>query len=154
MDLVRPTHAADQLERVVRRKFSQFELRRDRVDRIDHIVHIARILIKEALHLLLTQEAEYLLDLRLGVDILDHRLHHIHLALAERGIERDGLAIDIALLHHIAVEDRQLAHTPARKRLDTIRSHSTDAEHEHVRIHDRAQGIFAPQGLELLIASR
>ena len=69
-------------------------------------------------------------------------------------MQRTALTVDVALLHHIAIENRQFTHAPARKRLGTIRSHSADTEHEHVRIHDRAQRIFTPQGLELLIASR
>lgn len=139
--LVGRSHAADEAHAVRIGVLRDGQLCRDRVDGVHHVVHPVGVGVQEFGHVLGQHEPVERLHLRLGVDVGDHRARHVHLLTADGAAKRDGLAVDVAGLHHVVVHHDEPPHAAARQRLDAVRAHAAHAQHHDGGIREARQAV-------------
>jgi hypothetical protein len=115
---------------------------------IDHHVHRARQPLRPVGRL---DEVLHRLHPAGGVDLRDALLQRQHLGLAQRGLQRLHLAVDVGLGHVVQVDQHQAGHAAARQRLGSPGSHAADAHHRHPQAAQAGVGgvaVQAPQAAE------
>ena len=68
-------------------------------------------------------------DFAFGVDLRDARAHDVRLAFSHRGRERDELAVDVALLDDVFIDEREMSDARPRERFGTKAAHAAQTEH-------------------------
>ena len=133
MELVGPAHGANQTNAVVLSVFGNGELGRDGVDGVDDVVELAVRLLQNAREEIIDVVAQQVFgaldDGGGGIDVVDHGLHHVNLALADGAVKGDGLAIDIAGRDDVLIQNDEMTNAAAGECLAAIGAHASAAEH-------------------------
>ena len=66
-----------------------------------------------------------------GIDVADALRHDLRLGLPDRGMQRDKLAVEIALLHPVLVDEDERPHARPRERFRTPAPHAAQPEYGH-----------------------
>ena len=80
-----------------------------------------------------------------GVDVCDALRHHLGLIPADGRAQRDELAVEVRLAHHVVVHKGQLAHARARERFGNKAAYAAHAEYGHMRAGKTRKRVFSQQ---------
>ena len=156
MELVGPAHGANQTDVVVLSIFGNGELGRDGVDGVDDVVELAVRLLqnarKEPVDVIAQQVFSSLDDGDGRIDIVDHGLHHVNLALADGAVKGDGLAIDIAGRDDVLIQNDEMSDAAAGECLAAVGAHTSAAEYQHRGVSELVECLAAHDDLELGVA--
>ena len=117
VEFVPGAHAADDRRAAAVRLYGKFNLRGDGVDRIDNETVTRQIEIRRVLGKIKTAAR---VNFRAGVDIADAGGHDIDLRLADRAVEGGELAVDVGDGDDVGIDQQQMTHARACKRLDAV----------------------------------
>ena len=68
-------------------------------------------------------------DATIGIDVGDAPRHNLRFRLTDRGMQRHDLAVEVALLHPVPVDEQDLSHARTGERLGAISADAADPEH-------------------------
>ena len=100
------------------------------IDGIDHEVVVCRV--KQRLCFLVADEAVANLYLQVGVDVSQPCRHHLCLGLAQRGVQRGELAVEVAEADDIGIDQRHPPHTGTGYLFGSVGAYSAEADHQDV----------------------
>ena len=87
-----------------------------------------------------------------GVDVVDHRLHNVDLALADGAVKCDGLAVDVAGRDDVLIQNHEVSDAAAGKCLAAVGAHAAAAEYQYCGVGELVECLAAHDDLELGVA--